>query len=183
MIETSFWKKKTQFLSFLLGKQEKLEKMSLESKSNYVTMDAGKGESTSNVPHDPSKSQEENDYLLAARLQQQENERAKKNNDARSKKKEKISVLATGRSSTQTKLASIRDKDGGAMKKPDYFEQGDYAAPDAKESIALSPDVKQAIALAEETFGVIGAVEKATVAQKGEAKSQYLSTARSSCHN
>mmetsp|Transcript_6594 Transcript_6594/g.9644 ORF Transcript_6594/g.9644 Transcript_6594/m.9644 type:complete len:182 (+) Transcript_6594:41-586(+) len=105
--------------------------MSEESKTpdgDYVHMFDGAAPTPAPAPQvmaqvpdgldDPNLSQEEKDLRLAIALQQQENATALQHSKQAKERQAKSSILRTGRSGAQTKLAAVREKDHGQYKSP-----------------------------------------------------------------
>jgi hypothetical protein len=176
--------------------------MSEESKTpdaDYVHM--GPGGSGMKLPQgldDPNLSQEDRDMRLALALQQQENAAAY---DAH-KKKHDAAVAAntnrTTRSNVHTRLANVRDKDGGMLSVPAAYTtenayvagNGDYlppagAAPPAGASAQEVADFKMAVDLQKVeavTVGTGTTAEKMLTEDMTEEEAQAHRTGRSVHH-
>lgn len=177
--------------------------MSEESKTpdaDYVHM--GPGGSGMKLPKgmdDPNLSQEDRDMRLALALQQQENAAAF---DAH-KKKHQAAVAAntnrTTRSNVHTRLANVRDKDGGMLSVPAAYTtenayvsggNGDYlppvgTAPPAGASAQEVADYNLAASLQKVeavTVGTGAAAEKILKEDMSEADAQAHRTGHSNYH-
>ena len=180
--------------------------MSEESKTDtdYVHMGAGgvPGGSGFKMPEgldDPNLSQEDRDMRLALALQQQENAAAY---DAH-KKKHDAAVAAsanrTSRSNVQTRLATVRSKDGGALSVPAEYTtenayvsggDGEYlpptsAAPPAGASPQEVADFNLAVSLQKVeqlSVGIGGTAEKIVKEEIAESQAQAHRTEHSNYH-
>eukprot|EP00545_Synedropsis_sp_CCMP1620_P010272 CAMPEP_0119006432 /NCGR_PEP_ID=MMETSP1176-20130426/2288_1 /TAXON_ID=265551 /ORGANISM="Synedropsis recta cf, Strain CCMP1620" /LENGTH=187 /DNA_ID=CAMNT_0006958341 /DNA_START=670 /DNA_END=1233 /DNA_ORIENTATION=- len=175
--------------------------MSEESKTDTDYVHMGPGGSGMKLPaslDDPNLSQEDRDMRLALALQQQENAAAF---DAH-KKKHDAAVAAntnrTTRSNVHTRLANVRDKDGGMLSVPAEYTtenayvsgNGEYlppagSAPPAGASAQEVADFKMAAALQKVeavTVGTGEAAEKIMKEEMSEADAQGHRTGRSNHH-
>jgi hypothetical protein len=114
--------------------------MSEESKTpegDYVMMSGGGRPSSSSGGQkkaldplgldDPSLTQEEKDHRLAIAMQKQENAAAYEQHKKKADEHQNAQKHRTARSGTYTKLAAVRDKDGGVLSVPaEYSTENAY---------------------------------------------------------